>query len=84
MYVLRDINLPITEIAFKIISENYKQDKTHVIKEMEAVINKAIQIKDPDWLWGICCVVEKLELQQNDFSSNEFWKLLSTCGYWNE
>lgn len=84
MCVLRDINLPIADTAFQILVDNYNHDSKNVVQEMEKIIIKAQHINDPDWLWGLCCAIEILGINKSDFSSEKFWDLLSTCGYWKE
>ncbi len=78
LWLLMDMNWPGAEAAMDLLSSLKKQT---IILEVEKAIIEAYEKEDYMWLYGLKILVDKVKLQQSDFSNEKTYDFLKHADF---
>ncbi|MCD8157802.1 MAG: DUF5071 domain-containing protein, partial [Clostridiales bacterium] len=78
IWLLQDINWPGALISIDVLADIEKEE---LIPLIETAITKAYEIKDYMWLGGLKMLIDKTNIQANDFCNSEVFCLLKYADF---
>lgn len=74
---LQDTNWPgVTMYSFRILGSIFFQDKSYIIRKLEAVLVTAFLNKDYEWIRGLSELVDFIPINRDDFISKDLYEIL--------